>query len=121
MADAATVQEELLDLYRDEVGIKRFHSSYSWPNALAALPDILRKGVNRIPSGSIRIEHEESPELYSGEGGSVAIIFELVGKSGETQYFRNDGYMSSWDGPDWQDTLYEVRRAPKQTYDYKRI
>lgn len=121
MADSDTVQEELLDLYKEHTGIRRFSPSYTWSSAIAELPGILRSGVNRIPSGSVRLEHEDTSELYSDEGGSVAVIFEIQNHDGTIQYFRNDGYTSSWDGTEWQTELYEVRRKPKNTYDYVRV
>lgn len=54
-----------------------------------------------------------------GQGETRYIVIEVTDSAGATQFFRKDGYYSSYDGSDWDGDFREVKAQPRTVVFYE--
>jgi hypothetical protein len=99
------------------------------------LADALKGPFNRIEDPSARrgyrYEYGPAPEFTfgkievvkqfggEGQGDSQYIVVKVTAPDGEEQFFRKDGYYSSYDGGEWDGDFREVKAVERTVVFYE--
>lgn len=76
-------------------------------------------------SDAIKLDENHTAEFLAGETGGegsaeyIWQVWKVTDAEGNVQYFKKEGYYMSYDGSNWDGTLFEVEPFEKTVTDWK--